>query len=90
MDAHLPSFACRSRMCPTRLKFVQESYTPIDHITNWKENQKSAYFSKTGKHVIHHPGEVRADHHPTGCIADHSSLESVLLATKLCKWSLVG
>ena len=38
---------------------VQESYTPIDHISNWKENQRSAYFSKTGKHIIHHPGEVR-------------------------------
>jgi hypothetical protein len=37
---------------------VQENYTPIDHINSWKENQKSAYFSKNGKHVINHPGEV--------------------------------
>ena len=39
----------------------EEQYAPIDHINNWKENQKSPYFSKSGKHVINHPGEVRAD-----------------------------
>ena len=38
----------------------EEQYAPIDHINNWKENQKSPYFSKGGKQVINHPGEVRS------------------------------
>lgn len=43
---------------------LQESYTPIDHINNWKENQKSPYFSKTDKKVINHVGEVRRQRAP--------------------------
>jgi hypothetical protein len=34
-------------------------YTPMDHINTWKENQKSPYFAKKERKIIHHPGEVR-------------------------------
>ena len=50
---HLACFLRGGQQC------LQENYTPIDHINNWKENQKSPYFSKTDKKVINHIGEVR-------------------------------
>ena len=43
-----------------RMCCLQATYAPVDHINSWKENQKSPYFSKSDKHIINHPGEVRA------------------------------
>jgi hypothetical protein len=38
---------------------VQKGNCPIDHVSSWKENQKSPYIGKPEK-TINHPGEVRS------------------------------
>jgi histone-binding protein RBBP4 len=58
------------------------SYAPVDHINNWKENQKSPYFSKSAKHVIHHPGEcnkIRDIRQHPHMVVTHSDVAEVYL-----------